>query len=176
MTDSPNREPDSSVSAQGNLGRTSRRASRGSALLTPLPPHVATASELVFGGRAVDEALDTDSKVRCALTRMSAAVLDGMIERGRANSAKFIIDGIAQRLDREFEREMRLKEFELGKEQVAEARHLAVALEEYRSRAPASLIQQVAIHVPALLAAAAAGEERVRPALEASGDSGEERL
>jgi hypothetical protein len=145
--------------------RGRRRASRSTARLTPLPPGVETPSALVLAGRPVDEALDTDLELRRAYARLAAGVLDGMLDRGRANAAVFALNALSQRIDREREWQARLRELDLRAEEIATARDLQRQLEEYRARVPASLLHQIGIHVPALLDAAA-GSEGERPALE----------
>ena len=152
------------------MSETRVRASRSPTSSPPLPPGP-TGAELILGDRPEESALDTDSKIRCALTRLAAAVLDGRVDRGRANAAKFIVDGIAGRLDREFERQARTRELDLREREIETARELAAQLEAHRARVP-HLTQAVQVLLGDRM------EEQRRPAraLEAPVDTDTEGL
>lgn len=139
----------------------SRAASQGLGDQASSPLGAGIAAEIVLAGRSVEEALDSDSKVRCALTRLVVAVLDGRIERQKANAATFTINAIAARLDQEAAKAAKLRELELREREIETARELAQRLEEFRAQAPQQLVQAVQVHVPALLGDAAAAGVRV---------------
>jgi hypothetical protein len=60
-------------------------------------PHPPSVSETVYGGREIETAIDTPSKVRCALARLAAMVLDKQVSTKEASVAGYLISqGAAQ--------------------------------------------------------------------------------
>lgn len=110
-----------------------------------LPP--GAASEVLLAGQTVEEALSTEEGVRAAMARLAVAAVDGVIDRTRANSATFILNGVSQLLGRQAERQQRERELGVQREQVEQARALALALEEHRERRTLLAAANIAQHL-----------------------------
>jgi hypothetical protein len=74
---------------------------------TPAPsPLAEPLSEAIFAGRDAETALDTPSKVRCALTRLARLTADGLISTKVANSVAFVIGLAAKQNELELAAEL----------------------------------------------------------------------